>query len=123
MRPTGVWRAVLVSSALFGLVHLSNAMLRGSLGLAALQALGAGTEGFGLAALRLRTNTVWPLVALHALHDLFLQFGYLPIPLVSAAYSVVLFAYGIYLLRDGALRSQLGHEAEPLELPSTRMAA
>ena len=41
LRPRGIWSAVIISSVLFGLVHLSNIALRGNPGLIALQALGA----------------------------------------------------------------------------------
>ncbi|MFN8484429.1 MAG: CPBP family intramembrane glutamic endopeptidase [Anaerolineae bacterium] len=112
LRPTGIWRAVLISSLLFGLAHLGNILLRGTPGLIALQALGSATGGVGLAALRLRTRTIWPLIALHALADLFIQMGGLPIPLASAAHDIFLLVYGIYLLRPSILPQV---EAEPEE--------
>lgn len=102
MRPVGIWPAVIVSSLLFGLAHLPNIALRGNAGLIGLQAFGAAVEGVGLAALRLRTRTIWPLIALHLFHDLFLQMGTLPVPMISAIYSTVLLLYGIYLLRPSA---------------------
>ena len=111
MRPVGIWPAVIVSSLLFGLVHLTNIALRGNPGLIALQAFGAGVEGVGLAALRLRSRAIWPLIALHFLHDLFLQMGTLPVPMASAIYSTALLFYGIYLLRPSA-RAELENERE-----------
>lgn len=126
LRPTGTWRAVLLSSLLFGLAHLGNIVLRGNPGLTALQALGAGTQGVGLAALRLRTNTIWPILAIHAVHDLFLQLGYLPIPLADAANSIIMLAYGIYLLRQSSIRESLKAEEEGaavMEASSQRAAA
>lgn len=99
LRPTGVWRAVLISSLLFGLGHLSNTALRGVSFLIALQAFGAAIQGIGLAALRLRTNTIWPLIAIHMLHDLSLQMSTLPIPLLEAFIETILCIYGIVLLR------------------------
>ena len=83
-------------------------VLRGNPGLIALQALGAATGGVGMAALRLRT--IWPVIGLHAAHDLFFQLSYLPIPLVDAANSIILFCYAFYLLRP-SMRTRL--EAEP----------
>ncbi|MFN8498424.1 MAG: CPBP family intramembrane glutamic endopeptidase [Anaerolineae bacterium] len=115
LRPTGIWRAVILSSLLFGLAHLGNILLRGNPSLVALQALGSATGGVGLAALRLRTRTIWPLIAIHALNDLFLQMGTLPVPLVDAAHDIILLVYGIYLLRPSIL-PQI--EAEPDELRS-----
>jgi membrane protease YdiL (CAAX protease family) len=99
LSPTGVWRAVLISSLLFGLGHLSNTALRGVSFLIALQAFGAAIQGIGFAALRLRTNTIWPLIVIHMLHDLFLQMSTLPIPLVEAVSETILCIYGIVLLR------------------------
>jgi len=74
----------------------------GTLGLSLIilaQAFGAAVQGVGLAALRLRTHALWPLIPLHALHDLFLQLGNLPIPLVEVPIDTVFLVYGIILLR------------------------
>ena len=114
LRGQGLWPAVIVSSAMFGLVHLTNIALRGNPALIGLQAFGAGVEGVGLAALRLRTRTIWPLIALHFLHDLLLQLGTLPVPLMSALYSTVLLVYGIYLLRPSARAAIEPADAPPL---------
>jgi membrane protease YdiL (CAAX protease family) len=95
----GVWPAVLVSSVLFGLGHLGNSLLRGFSVLILLQAFGAAVQGIGLAALRLRTNSIWPLIGIHALHDLALQLGRLPIALADATVATVLAVYGVVLLR------------------------
>ncbi len=84
MRPKGIWTAVLVSSLLFGLAHFTNILLRGNPSIIALQALGAATGGVGMAAIRLRTRTIWPVIALHGLHDLFFQLGALPVPISDA---------------------------------------
>jgi len=99
LRPKGIWASVLISSLLFGLSHFSNIALRGNPALIALQALGAATGGIGLAAIRLRTRSIWPSIGLHAVHDLFFQLSRLPIPLVDAANSIILMLYAIYLLR------------------------
>jgi membrane protease YdiL (CAAX protease family) len=99
LRPLGIWPAVLISSVLFGLGHLGNSLLRGVSLMILLQAFGAAVQGIGLAALRLRTNSIWPLIAIHALHDLFLQAGRLPIALADAVVATILAVYGIVLLR------------------------
>lgn len=100
LQPTGIWPAVLLSSLLFGLAHSTNIFLRLSDNpvLLGLQMFGAFTQGIGLAALRLRTNTLWPLIFLHAFGDLFLHLGNLPVPLMDAAVDTILLIYGIVLI-------------------------
>jgi membrane protease YdiL (CAAX protease family) len=106
LAPLGVRRAVLLSALLFGCAHLVNVLFRNP-AIVFAQALGAATEGVGLAALRVRTNTLWPLIALHALEDLLLHFGRLPTIPVNVAQSVILFAYGLWLLGGlGAARAR-----------------
>ena len=119
LRPTGIWRAVLLSSLLFGLGHLGNSALRGVSPLIAAQGFGAGVQGVGFAALRLRTNTIWPLIAIHALHDLSLQLGMLPIPLVEVPIDAALLIYGIILLR----RAPAGSGPEQGDDPRTAAQA
>lgn len=103
--PLGVRRAILLSALLFGAAHLVNVLFRNPFIVFA-QAVGAATEGVGLAALRVRINTLWPLIVLHALEDLLLHFGALPAIPVNVAQSVILFAYGLWLLRGlGAART------------------
>lgn len=99
LRPLGIWPAVLLSSLLFGLGHLGNSSLRGFSVMILAQAFGAAVQGVGLAAIRLRTNTIWPLIAIHALHDLFLQTGHLPIALIEVPIDTIFLIYGIVLLR------------------------
>jgi len=106
--PTGALRAALWSGLLFGLIHiLSFAVGRDPL-FATSQVVASILGGFGLAALRIRTNTIWPLILLHALND-FIQFtatggiaasevSYI-IPLVKVGFTLVIFAYGMFLLR------------------------
>lgn len=88
-----------ITAILFGLVHLSNILIRGNPGVIAAQAIGAAAFGFGYAALRQRTNTLVPLIATHMLTDLFLQIGTLPLIPVAVVQDVILFGAGAYLLR------------------------
>ena len=99
LTPIGPVRAAIVSAILFGLVHLGNILTRGEPAIVSAQAVGAACFGFGYAALRLRTNTIWPLVAIHALTDLFLQLGGLPLIPVAVGQDVILLGYGVLLLR------------------------
>jgi membrane protease YdiL (CAAX protease family) len=88
-----------ITAILFGLVHLSNILIRGNPAVIASQAVGAAAFGFGYAALRMRTNALLPLVAAHLLTDLFLQMGNLPLIPVAVGQDVVLFLFGLWLLR------------------------
>ena len=116
LRPLGIWPAVLLSSLLFGLGHLGNSSLRGFSVMILAQAFGAAVQGVGLAAVRLRTNTIWPLIAIHAVHDLFLQMGHLPVALVEVPIDTIFLIYGIVLLR----RSKRDQLALSPTVPATR---
>ena len=66
--PAGVWLSVMVSSLLFGLVHLSNAAgadLSGVL----IQMVGAIALGMCLAALYFRCRNLWAVAAVHGFMD------------------------------------------------------
>ena len=99
LAPRGALGAVLVSSLLFGVMHMGNMLFRSSPALVAAQAVGAACFGVGYAALRLRTNTLWPLLALHMLTDLFGQLARLPAIPFFVTQDVILLAYGLYLVR------------------------
>jgi membrane protease YdiL (CAAX protease family) len=99
LRPEGAIRSVVVAALLFGMLHLANVVIRGNPAIIAAQAVGAATFAIGYGALRLRTNTLVPLIGLHALHDLVLQLGTLPLIPVDVAQDVVLFIFGLWLLR------------------------
>lgn len=66
----GVWRTVIVSGLVFGLVHLSNILSGVSVSGAAMQALTAAAVGVYLGAVYVRCGTIWPLVVLHGVNDL-----------------------------------------------------
>ena len=108
--PKGVWRAALISAALFGGMHILNVLSISSAAYALLQVGYAAAIGFAYAALVIRTGTIWPLILAHFLTNFagFLASGGAgstgPVALremVFAAVYIVLFsAYGIYLLRS-----------------------
>lgn len=88
-----------VTALLFGLVHLSNIVIRGETMIILAQAVGAAAFGFGFAALRLRTNALLALVLLHGVHDLVLQMSVLPLIPTAVVQDVLLFGLGLWLLR------------------------
>lgn len=98
LRPLGVTRTVFICAALFGAAHLVNLLFRNPFIVLA-QAVGAFTDGVGLAALRLRTRTLWGVIVLHACHDLFLQYTRLPKIPLDVVQDTIMFFYGLYLLR------------------------
>ena len=95
-------RAALLSSALFGLTHLTNIAFGANPAVTAAQVVGATCFGVGLAALRLHGVSLWPLIVLHAVGDIALQLGD-----VSSAWrwilmvggDVVLLVFGLLVLR------------------------
>lgn len=68
-RSFGIWTAIVGSSLIFGAIHLLNVFLTGDLRGAAIQAMAAFMSGIFLAAVRLRTGSLWTGIALHALWD------------------------------------------------------
>jgi len=101
LRDRGLLVAVVVSSLFFGLAHFGNIISRPdqSVAITAAQALGAFTQGIGLVALRLVNNTIWPVMLIHLLGDLFGQVGGVPIVLANVIESTVMLVYGIWIYR------------------------
>jgi hypothetical protein len=67
--------------------------------LVAAQAVGAFCFGVGYAAIALRIGTIWPLMVLHALTDLFAAVGALPKIPILVGQDIVLLIVGLWLLR------------------------
>src|SRR4051794_8327292 len=99
LAPIGTAKAVWFGSALFGAAHLTNVLFRDSVGLVLAQAFGAFCFGVGYAALRWRTNTIWPLMVLHLATDLFAAIGGLPKIPVLVGQDVVLLVLGALMIR------------------------
>lgn len=68
-RSFGIWVAILGSSLIFGAMHVLNVFLTGDLRGAVLQAGAAFLSGVFLAAVRLRTGSLWTGIVLHGLWD------------------------------------------------------
>jgi len=64
-----LWPAMLLTSALFGAVHVLNVFVTGQLLEAAVQAVAAFLSGLLLMALLVRTGSIWVPIAYHALWD------------------------------------------------------
>jgi membrane protease YdiL (CAAX protease family) len=101
LRDRGLLVAVVVSSLFFGLAHFGNIISRPdqAVAITAAQAFGAFTQGIGLVALRLVNNTIWPVMLIHLLGDLFGQVGAVPIVLANVVESTVMLIYGIWIYR------------------------
>jgi membrane protease YdiL (CAAX protease family) len=111
----GIYLSVLISSALFGAVHLVNFLAgRQPLLNTATQITFAIFFGVIFAACLLRNRTLWPMILLHAAVDWAATLGEIavggglrlsipPISLESAALSILitlpLFLYGLFILR------------------------
>ncbi len=98
LKPLGITRSVVISSVLFALLHLTNFLFR-SPAIVLAQMVGAFVHGIGLAAIRLRTNTIWFVIILHALHDLLLKYSNFPAIPLDVVQVTLIMLYGIYLLR------------------------
>ncbi|MDF2626948.1 MAG: Abortive infection protein [Symbiobacteriaceae bacterium] len=98
LRPTGVARSVWISALLFSFAHVGNMLYRNPV-IVLSQMVGAFVFGIGAAAIRLRTNTIWFMVVLHAVHDLALQYSNFPLIPLDVAQVTLLMLYGLYLLR------------------------
>ena len=95
--------AVLIVAVLFGAMHALNGFLTGEFGPALFQAVMSVGLGVWVGALRVRLNTVIPVMILHGLWD----FGVFAVGaggsvvagMLPIAFAVIMFIYGIWLLR------------------------
>jgi hypothetical protein len=107
--PTGMIRAVVLSSFVFAAPHLLN-IIGGAWDPSFTVADSIAAFGLGVtfAALRLRTGSIWPLVGVHALFDFssLVSLGGIDVPpqspqvlLTSVITGIVFVVYGLFLLR------------------------
>jgi membrane protease YdiL (CAAX protease family) len=112
---------VTLSAILFGLSHLDNLFLPGAdeLGVT-YQIFEAALVGILFGAVRLRMNTIWPVMIVHAAYDLMLvlAFGHafpvaptVPGFLVATVVNLALAGIGIFLLRGRNNASMVREEA------------
>ena len=60
-----IWTAIIVSSVLFGAVHILNVFNTGNLGSALMQSVPAGMSGILFVAIVIRTGSIWPAIVYH----------------------------------------------------------
>lgn len=114
-----LWPAVAISTVTFGVAHVLNVFLTGDLVLAVAQACAATASGLLLAAIRIRTGSLWPAVGYHAVWDFatFLAFlAHVPgleaagggagaedmplwAPIIPIVFILPIGLYGLFLLR------------------------
>lgn len=107
-----IWPAVLLCAALFGVAHAVNGLGTGDYSGALWQSAAAFLQGICYAAIRLRTRSVWPMTAVHALWDFALVTSTLSaakdgdasiLPYAALLAVLPLCLYGIFLLRPSRL--------------------
>ncbi|MFZ0005967.1 MAG: type II CAAX endopeptidase family protein [Methanoregula sp.] len=112
--PTGVFRAVIISSFFFAAPHLLNTI--GGVwdpSFAIVDSVAAFGLGFTFAALRTRTGSIWPLIGIHALFDFtsLITLGGFAVPsqssqvlITSVIVGVGFTAYGFFLLQGSKIK-------------------
>lgn len=64
-----VWTAIIVTTVLFGGIHVLNVFTTGELVAAMLQSVGAAMSGLFFIAIVIRTGSLWPAIIYHGLWD------------------------------------------------------
>lgn len=96
----GIWRAVWITTIIFGADHVLNGFITGDFQASIIQVLSACTFGFTMAALRIRLNTLIPVIAFHWVWD-FLTYLTNPIGnMLMFNFEIWLFLYAVWLLQD-----------------------
>ena len=70
LRPLGWRSAVTWSAVLFGMSHLANLVVSPNIPFAAMQVAATTAGGVALAAIRIRSGSLWPVLAIHVILDL-----------------------------------------------------
>ena len=110
------WMAFVLTSVLFGAVHLGNVFITGNPGTVALQAVSAGCSGVLLMAIRLRSGSLYPVMLVHCLWDFSVTVvgmalaanpasaaGVAPmmVGVMLLSEPVISLVFGLYLMRKG----------------------
>ena len=120
--PRGPMQAAVISSLIFGSMHLINLFYGTNLSTALLTVIYAALIGFGFAAPYIRSGgAIWPLIIVHALYDFLGKMGHgwgaqaQPITsteiVVRLSVAVLVGVYGFWLLRR---RQSLPHSVQPV---------
>jgi hypothetical protein len=100
----GIWRAVWITSIIFGALHILSGFISGDFNASTIQAFHAFMFGFYMVALRIRLDTIIPGIIIHWLWDCLIHLkylsGYSGIWGESSLFYIPFFAYGLWLLRD-----------------------
>lgn len=115
LAPSGLWRAAILSSVVFGAMHMLNLLSGADMAATLLQTVYSAAFGFGFAAVTLRTGVLWPVIMIHALID-FAGFaaadGTVMSNVTSAdvltytVYIAMFTAYGVFMMRSTIRRVQ-----------------
>lgn len=120
-----LWPSIILTSVLFGSVHILNAFTTGEVLNSLLQAFTATLSGFAFIALLVRTGSIWPSIVYHALWD----FGTFSISasqhaagsgdvpgILAILLPIILilphFLYGLYLMRNVRNTTTLSTDTE-----------
>ena len=109
LRPSGWRRAIIGSAVPFGGAHAVNVLAGGNLPFTVMQIAATTAGGITLAAIRIRSGSLWPVIALHIGLDLMALVSLtaggvdspilLPVLFAWLALNLTLWAYGWRLLR------------------------
>jgi membrane protease YdiL (CAAX protease family) len=106
--PKGRIHAVLMSSLIFGLMHLGNLLIGADLGITLTQVVYATLIGIAFAGVMSYGRSIWPLIVIHALVDFFPKLSSpsadnsgvdIISALILVAVQIPFAAYGFWLLR------------------------
>jgi|GEM_PF-849291 membrane protease YdiL (CAAX protease family) len=100
----GIWRAIWITTIIFGAVHVLSGFVSGDFNASIIQVFYAFMFGFYMVALRIRLDTIIPGIIIHWLWDYLIDLtyfnGYSGIWGESSFFYIAFFAYGLWLLRD-----------------------